>query len=340
MKSLPYTPYFYIITHKATGIKYAGSRWALAKTKFSTNGAHPEEFMQVDGYTTSSEIINSIIDTEGFDAFEVSLLLTELDTVCSVYEYETNFLKIWDIASDDSWFNAHNNEYYTPGSEGFKNLVMKKYGVENVMQLEFFRQKRVNTWLLKYGVDNPMKSKEVQNKRNNTNLERFGNEVPMLVEEVQNKKNLTMKTKYGFEHTMQIPEFQDKSKSTCLEKFGSEFFYNSNTFKEKSKATCLEKYGVEHATQHQDSRNHMSTIMSNRTTWNDGINEFRVSSDTYIQPNWIEGRLQVNKERLSNLTKGFLWYNDGISNFFTPPGDLRRESLTRGKIKIFSLKQS
>jgi hypothetical protein len=61
------TPYFYIIQHKDTKIKYAGIRYA--------KGRNPSEFMQPKGYKTSSSTISRIIQSEGLEAFNVIKIL-------------------------------------------------------------------------------------------------------------------------------------------------------------------------------------------------------------------------------------------------------------------------
>lgn len=62
---------------------YAGSRWA--------KGCHPDEFMQLNGYKTSSTKILEIIEQEGIDIFDVIKITTQFDNI-SAYEYESTFL--------------------------------------------------------------------------------------------------------------------------------------------------------------------------------------------------------------------------------------------------------
>lgn len=114
-------PYFYILQHKNSGIKYAGSRWA--------QGCGPSELLKLDGYLTSSNYIQEIIKNEGNDAFEI-IECVEMD---DPYSFETKFLIKNDCAQSDMWFNKHNNEGRPPafGTEEFKRSMIEKYGVEH-----------------------------------------------------------------------------------------------------------------------------------------------------------------------------------------------------------------
>lgn len=114
-------PYFYIIQHKSSGKKYAGSRWA--------KGCSPLELLTENGYKTSSTTIHSIISKEGLDSFSI-LHIIELD---NPYEYETKFLIENNCANSEIWFNKHNNENKPApyGSSEFKQSLKEKYGVEH-----------------------------------------------------------------------------------------------------------------------------------------------------------------------------------------------------------------
>lgn len=52
-----YIPYFYIIQDVRNGMYYAGAKWG--------RDANPANFMVEGGYTTSSKIINAVIEKHG-----------------------------------------------------------------------------------------------------------------------------------------------------------------------------------------------------------------------------------------------------------------------------------
>ena len=155
------TPYFYIIKHKPSGKKYAGSRWQ--------KNCHPSELLQKNGYTTSSEYVNLLIQNDGIESFEiVDIIETE-----SAYEYETKFLIENDCAQSEQWINKHNNKFdietMVPyGSEEFKSIMIEKYDVDNCMKVPEFKYKQKksekNTLKQKYNVQHNQQIPEVKNK--------------------------------------------------------------------------------------------------------------------------------------------------------------------------------
>ena len=103
-----YTPYFYIIQDTRNGMYYAGAKWAQDTT--------PENFMKENGYTTSSEIINSIIDEYGLNNFIVRKIRCFM-TSKEAYDYETRFLQKVNARNHPKFYNNHNNE------GGYKGLI-------------------------------------------------------------------------------------------------------------------------------------------------------------------------------------------------------------------------
>jgi hypothetical protein len=245
-----YMPYFYIIRHKETGKQYAGSRWA--------KGCHPSEFMQKGGYTTSSIIINSIIEREGVDVFEIIEIIT-LDeliipfSVQSVYQYETWFLNEYNCATSPDWYNKHNNEGMVFGTAEFydksKTTCLEKYGYEYCLQAPEIQEKSKQTLLDNYGVDSPAKNEEILNRMKDTNIKKYGVEFPLQSDVIKENTKLTNLERYGYEYGLQSPIIKEKSKQTCLEVYGVDHPSKDPEIKERIfntfKKTNLEKYGVE-----------------------------------------------------------------------------------------------
>jgi hypothetical protein len=245
-----YMPYFYIIRHRETCKQYAGSRWA--------KGCHPDEFMQSNGYTTSSLTIKRIIKSEGLDSFEILDIIT-LDEMNipfgtdSVYAYETWFLVANNCATSDDWYNTHNNDGGIFGSEIFrqkaKESCREKYGVEYYLFADDFREKSKDTCREKYGVDYPAQNKDILEKMKSTNLEKYGVEFPLQSIESLDKFKSTNLEKYGVEYSILSEEVQQKSKKTKMEKYGVDHHSKDPIILKKImdsfKSTNLEKYGVE-----------------------------------------------------------------------------------------------
>ncbi len=96
------TPYFYIIQHNNSCKYYAGS-------KYSKN-SNPSKLLVEGGYTTSSKIVNIIIEKEGLQAFSVRKIKT-FNTQAEAYNYETRFLRKVNAANNNSFINLHNNNF-------------------------------------------------------------------------------------------------------------------------------------------------------------------------------------------------------------------------------------
>lgn len=168
-----YTPYFYIIQHIKSKKLYAGSKYA--------SGCHPDEFMQPNGYQTSSPTINSIIEQEGLSSF----IVLRIDTFCDnifPYEYETLFLQTLNCAKSSDWYNAHNNDGILPSyaTEEFYQLMFNKHGDR------FYNNPSKNkiTCLERYGVDHQSKidSSRIRSSINATTLNQREDMVAMLLE--------------------------------------------------------------------------------------------------------------------------------------------------------------
>jgi hypothetical protein len=127
-----YTPYFYIIQEKNTGIYYAGSRWA----KF----CNPEELLVEDGYTTSSNMVNQLIKENGLNSFKICKIRC-FETKEQVWEYETKFLSKVDARNNSRFYNKHNNDGHL-NPQNMKNYLKETYGkdVTNISQTEHWKQ--------------------------------------------------------------------------------------------------------------------------------------------------------------------------------------------------------
>ena len=237
-----YIPYFYIIRHIKSGKLYAGSRWA--------KGCHPDEFMKLNGYTTSSKYVNSIIDQEGIDSFEILRIDTYCDNI-PVNLYETIFLQTLNCASDKNWINSHNNNNYnlTFGSDTFKNSMITKYGIDNPSKDPQIILKgvksRIKTNLERYEVATIFKIPEyiesMKESRIKTNLERYGHENVFQNKEIIDKQESTMMKKYGVKKALQNKEIlncaKNKEKETLMERYGVTHNWNIPEVKEKLQKT-------------------------------------------------------------------------------------------------------
>lgn len=256
-------PYFYIIRHIPSNKMYAGSRWG--------KGCNPLEFMRQNGYTTSSKVVNKIIQEEGLNSFEI----LRIDTYCDglhVYNYEQTFLETNNCASSNMWFNKHNgmglsdwlyvnnikNPMELPEFVLKSNQTkIKKYGNKNYNNSEKATLSRVATLIEKYGVDNIMKVPNIASKmvanRSISNVEKYGVENTSLLPHVKKKISETTiannQQKYGVNGYFETEEFSIKSKKTLHKNYGVTHNSQIPSVKESKKQHMLNTYGVENSGQ-------------------------------------------------------------------------------------------
>lgn len=126
-----------------------------------------------------------------------------------------------------------------------KAVILKKYGVENIMQKKEFHQKAENTLLKKYGQKYPAQIQKFKDKMKQTFLDHYGVEYAIQSVELKNKIKNTMLQRYGVEHGLQIIDAKNKFKQTMLQRYGVEYTAQSDELKEKMKQTNYERYGVD-----------------------------------------------------------------------------------------------
>lgn len=261
--NLPHVPYFYIIEHTPSGKRYGGSKWG--------KDANPTTFMVEGGYTTSSNIVNDLIESDGLGSFKTLLIVTDFGFGMSSYEYETVFLQTHDIANDGNWLNGHNNNWYSSiafGSQEHKNIIMLKYGAENTFQVEEFKEKSRATCNIKYGADY------------------FGeSEIGKIkLKEIINKK-------YGVDNVFQLEETKEKSRATCLEKYNVDHHMKSKSIVIKIENIMLDKYGVKNFRQTEDGRKSTGNRFKGTLYWNDGTTNIRIRPEETPPVNFVRGRL-------------------------------------------------
>lgn len=88
------SPYTYLITHKTTGNRYYGCRYA--------KNCRPEDLWS--NYFTSSKVIKKIIKEEGKDAF-IFEVRKVFDSITKCRSFEAEFLTRIKASSRDDWYN-------------------------------------------------------------------------------------------------------------------------------------------------------------------------------------------------------------------------------------------
>lgn len=246
-----YSPYFYIIYHKPTQKFYVGCKYA--------KDADPSIFMKNPGYTTSSNIVNSLINLHGLDSFDIAVLLTE-DEVGDVYKFETAFLRENHIAADPQWLNCHENHLAPFGSSEFKQMMLKLHGVENGMNLDSAKTKLRLTNIEKYGVSCVMNTPENIKTRIDRQLEKHGQKNNF------DKIKQTMMELYNVENPFQRGAIRDDIERKIKQIYGG-MGNSSQIIAAKQKETLLKKYGVENSFQIDEVKAKIKIKM--QILWND-----------------------------------------------------------------------
>lgn len=100
---------------------------------------------------------------------------------------------------------------YEARSELTKNRTREKYGVDNVMHLDEFKDKVKSTTLERYGVDNVAYLEETKQKRLSTNIKKYNAISYLSTEAGRNKVIATNMERYGVANVMQDEVIKDKA---------------------------------------------------------------------------------------------------------------------------------
>ena len=216
-----------------------------------------------------------------------------------------------------SYNNSTNNnttKYYCNNKECInikRNLIIKeKYGVDNISQLNYIKEKKIKTCINNFGVKFPTQSKVVKEKTKKTNLEKYDSEWLTQSEYFKEKTKNTNLEKYGCEYSVQSDIIKEKTKQTNLEKYGTLCPLQSDTIKEKTKKTNLEKYGTDHPTKTDSVKNKMkkTNLEKYETEYPSKLDEIKLKvKERYIENYGVEHIMQLdefkNKMKKTNIEK-------------------------------------
>lgn len=95
-----------------------------------------------------------------------------------------------------------------------KEVFMKKYDVDNPMNVPGSKEKLKNTFIERYGVDNYAKTDECKEKCKQTSIENWGTEYPSQSEIIKQRRNATNLKKYGCENVSNNDDIKEKRAKT------------------------------------------------------------------------------------------------------------------------------
>lgn len=154
-------PYFYIIEHIPSKKYYAGVRFA--------KNCNKKELLKNNGYITSSKIVHDLINKDGINSFIIRKI-KEFDNIEDAILYENKFLIKVDAMHNDKFINLSNTINTTYNCK----KLLTTYGVTNVFQIEWVKEKIKKTNLRKYGKEHHTQTINYKEKTKLTNLRKYG----------------------------------------------------------------------------------------------------------------------------------------------------------------------
>jgi putative hef-like homing endonuclease len=221
----------------------------------------------------SKDEIDFICNYYGFnDDFSLYLLLQEIKNIpfklyCSTCNKKLTEVQIRSNIKHSTDFYCsrkcnpnYKNIDFKKRAEKIKQTNLKRYGVENVSQIQSVKEKisnsvksssksalekRISTNIEKYGVEHIMQLDASKDKFRSTSMANYNTTHPMKNKLVSDKIKNTNFKKYGFYYSFQIPEVKEKIKNKNLELRGVEYPSQDQNVLKKIKQTNLERYGIE-----------------------------------------------------------------------------------------------
>jgi len=126
-----------------------------------------------------------------------------------------------------------------------KNRFVSGHNTQGSKQSKETILKRKQTMIEKYGTENAMEVENFKNKLKQTMMQRYGENHPSKCQQFQDKKKQTCQLHFGVDHPGQSKEVKEKIRNTCLQKYGVESINQVKNFKDKKKQSCLNHFGVD-----------------------------------------------------------------------------------------------
>lgn len=144
---------------------------------------------------------------------------------------------------------ARTPEQKKAAADTYRETMQRRYGVDNVFQLESIKNKSKETNLEKFGTEYASQSAVVKEKTEKTNMDRYGTTCSLLSEGAKIKADQTNLERYGTIYPTQNAAVIEKTKATNLDRYGVANTFEYEPFKEKAKQTMQERYGVDNISQ-------------------------------------------------------------------------------------------
>lgn len=282
-----YTPYFYVIQEISTGMYYAGSKYA--------KNSNPKNLMVEGGYTTSSSVINNLIEKNGIESFVVRKIKT-FNTAIEAYNYETKFLKKVNAKSNPKFYNAHNNDF----SKSYNPNWRKIPNEEGFTSYTIGGRKAAKTML--------------SNIVNGKNTFKISYEKALLA-----NPNLRIQRGKSAKCTKMI--IDTETNLNVYQKVALKMSGSNNPSKKEENAKKI-------------SEGRKKYILENRKDWLERQKQLNDALSNRKDENGLTARQKHSKwMKENNPTKGSVWYNNGSTNLRIKIGELIPEGYIQGRLK-------
>lgn len=119
-----------------------------------------------------------------------------------------------------------------------------------------------------YGVDNVMQVDKYKEKLEKTNVSRYGVKSTLLVDDIQDKIKATCRERYGVDYAVASKEMIAKRRIALQEKYGVDVPTKSEVIKERIRKTCIERYGVDNPQKNSEVRGKtVKTLFANNVVY-------------------------------------------------------------------------
>lgn len=128
-----------------------------------------------------------------------------------------------------------------------KKVLLNKYGVENISQLQETKDKVKQTNLERWGVENISQSELIKEKKVQSSINKYGTRNVLQSDEVKEKCKQTCRERYGVDHHMLSKDYKIKFENNNLKKYGYKYPFQSSEVQNKiaiNRAKTMYKNGT------------------------------------------------------------------------------------------------
>jgi len=133
-----------------------------------------------------------------------------------------------------------------------KETLIKNYNVTAALKSDIIKNKMKNTIKKKYNIDNISQLDSIKEKKKETLIKNYNVTAALKSDIIKNKMKKTIKEKYGVDNISQLDNIKEKKIQTYQKKYNNDNPFQNEKIKNIIKNTNLKKYGTEYPLQNKD----------------------------------------------------------------------------------------